>query len=1254
LQAFELSVRSYAGEDPLDPWDKFVQFLESKLSLEERKGISVVLERLVQTFLQEERYHNDPRYITHCLRCANFCSDPIEVYSYLHSQCVGTQTAALYIDWARQYEEKGQLSQAEMVYQRALESKAQPQDSVLQQYRLLQGRMSVSAQTDASDHVRQPLQNSQLVNQNPRQRDAVQAQCKDPEEPSPAPRMVRIISRSENNPVRTGSGNSVECVSMYCVNELLCEGSELSFEELRARRYFAKCRQQEEQRQLAEKQRRLWEEEEEVRKMKQLLDDLEMNVTLQPAEQRNPAKASLTGAAFHRVEAPEPVWSSRPQTDLQLQTEHSAGHAGKWDSSVAEASHPLTAPLPSAACGSRPESVSGSRESLLGQIESTAVLRDPSTSLIQSSCCAVPDTRETDACDPGDANADMSCGGFNHSHVTPNTSLGYAHATPSRALPSPTVNTREALGVIMDMFQAPTLLQESMFNSTVQPEDSFEKSCRISSAPSCVKAPSATPFMIYQDRDEQENGGSGQDRSKPPQSRALMEVPVSKANDTPVSTESITDESTLWAARNVSVGPCPNHTRDFSLSAHLVSTPLHPHAPHSWDMEELQEENAGISGAEENPYIRQPTKLSPIMEQSPAEEKPSELAECSMHAQGTIVGEGVSLAQPSQGLSLAQHSQSTCSSSRHPLAALSFPDNTALRTHDESMRSSTRPSWSIYQSPEKEPTLPATVVDVLLPKRSFHRRKSGKKPLEENQDVFHEQDVLTSPKAAPGPHWLQMNSSTHAAEPDLDVMKSPPAVSGVSWTIHQSPEEAPETDFLWETIPEPVGQNSDVLSAYREVDVLLPKKSFQRRKSGVKALQALHESLLMSPKQAPKPAQEEPRSPGLGWFCADSPQQPSEPDLDVMASPPQSSRTPDAPMIPMDTSRAVCVQLLSDPWDEELIVSLLSSLQPPLSSNPNLTAWSCRLPTITPKMTVQIAGESLRVDFVLGRGAFATVYQATNLMSTQKLFLKVQKPANPWEFYMDSQLNARLQPSVRHLFNTIYSAHLFTNGSVLIGELHNCGTLLSAINLYKSRSEKVMPQPLVLYFTVCILHMVEQLHQASIIHADIKPDNFLLGERFLENDCFEQDHLEHGLALIDLGQSIDMTLFPEGTAFTAKCMTSGFQCVEMLSGRPWTYQTDYFGIAGTVYCMMFGTYMQVKQEGGIWRTNGVFKRNVHADLWQDFFHTLLNVPDCSSLLCLHSLRLRFDAVLQQNYSSKLRSLKNRLVVQILEARSSRR
>lgn len=53
----------------------------------------------------------------------------------------------------------------------------------------------------------------------------------------------------------------------------------------------------------------------------------------------------------------------------------------------------------------------------------------------------------------------------------------------------------------------------------------------------------------------------------------------------------------------------------------------------------------------------------------------------------------------------------------------------------------------------------------------------------------------------------------------------------------------------------------------------------------------------------------------------------------------------------------------------------------------------------------------------------------------------------------------------------------------------------NAVNIYKSLSEKVMPQPLVMYFATCILSMVEQLHAISIIHADIKPDNFLLGDR---------------------------------------------------------------------------------------------------------------------------------------------------------------
>lgn len=59
--------------------------------------------------------------------------------------------------------------------------------------------------------------------------------------------------------------------------------------------------------------------------------------------------------------------------------------------------------------------------------------------------------------------------------------------------------------------------------------------------------------------------------------------------------------------------------------------------------------------------------------------------------------------------------------------------------------------------------------------------------------------------------------------------------------------------------------------------------------------------------------------------------------------------------------------------------------------------------------------------------------------------LQVQKPANPWEFYIGTQLMERLKPSMRHMFIKFYSAHLFQNGSVLVGDLYSYGTLLVSI-----------------------------------------------------------------------------------------------------------------------------------------------------------------------------------------------------------------
>lgn len=41
--------------------------------------------------------------------------------------------------------------------------------------------------------------------------------------------------------------------------------------------------------------------------------------------------------------------------------------------------------------------------------------------------------------------------------------------------------------------------------------------------------------------------------------------------------------------------------------------------------------------------------------------------------------------------------------------------------------------------------------------------------------------------------------------------------------------------------------------------------------------------------------------------------------------------------------------------------------------------------------------------------------------------------------------------------------------------------------------------------------------------------------------------------------------------------------------------------------MLFGSYMQVTTEGGVWRTNGVFRRYVHVVLYGQVLTDLFNI-----------------------------------------------
>ena len=65
------------------------------------------------------------------------------------------------------------------------------------------------------------------------------------------------------------------------------------------------------------------------------------------------------------------------------------------------------------------------------------------------------------------------------------------------------------------------------------------------------------------------------------------------------------------------------------------------------------------------------------------------------------------------------------------------------------------------------------------------------------------------------------------------------------------------------------------------------------------------------------------------------------------------------------------------------------------------------------------------------------------------------------------------------------------------------------------------------------------------------------------------------LQLIDFGRSIDLKLFPSDISFTKVVKTDGIKNIEMREGKPWREHIDFYGVCATVYCLLFGTYMDV-------------------------------------------------------------------------------
>jgi hypothetical protein len=291
-----------------------------------------------------------------------------------------------------------------------------------------------------------------------------------------------------------------------------------------------------------------------------------------------------------------------------------------------------------------------------------------------------------------------------------------------------------------------------------------------------------------------------------------------------------------------------------------------------------------------------------------------------------------------------------------------------------------------------------------------------------------------------------------------------------------------------------------------------------------------------------------------------------------------------------------------------------------------------------PPMTFELGNAEFALLDKIGEGGFGAVFLAEDLAvkelaeespedylpGYELVAIKTVQPSMLWEFAVLHVVRSSLPQVALNSIIAPREFYHFSNESLLVMDYSGQGTLLDAVNHavhmgVNAQDTAGIDELLIMFFGIELIRLVRFLHGEHFIHGDLKIDNCLLRLADPADIPLEPtyDHTgeggwgERGIKLIDFGRTIDVGLFQPGQKFIGDWPTDSRDCIEMREGRPWTYQTDYAGLAGIIYCMMFGKYIEIAE---VSNPNGVrrfkvgtpLKRYWQTDIWNRVFDVLLN------------------------------------------------
>ncbi|XP_066533616.1 mitotic checkpoint serine/threonine-protein kinase BUB1 beta [Hoplias malabaricus] len=265
-----------------------------------------------------------------------------------------------------------------------------------------------------------------------------------------------------------------------------------------------------------------------------------------------------------------------------------------------------------------------------------------------------------------------------------------------------------------------------------------------------------------------------------------------------------------------------------------------------------------------------------------------------------------------------------------------------------------------------------------------------------------------------------------------------------------------------------------------------------------------------------------------------------------------------------------------------------------LSTFPNFSTKSGHLPTDNDDLNFD--GETCFFIKIID------VERSLYCSSSGTVLVKVDESAVPWDFYICSQLRARLPANLQHC-HAQSTCYFYENGSFTLWRIHRGQTIQCLLEEHIDKRDV----PVV---AVQLLEMVKQMHSCRLVCGTLRPDTLML--------CSCEDSFVFGT---DFSSSLDLELQPEvmmkDLPFAQDYIKQG-----LLLSTASPYQVDLCGIAEIVHLLLVGTSMKLVKDDLYWRLAEDSESNLGeplGPLWEDFFHNILNPEDKSSVCVLTNL-----------------------------------